>query len=214
MHNGTSIFGLVRDLKHEAKMFVREEIQLARTEVSEKISTFAGNATAVGIGGFVAYAGLIVLLCGLGVLVAFAFSKLGLSTLMSSFLGLGIIGLVVIATGTVMLMKGINGMKKHSLTPERTIESLQHLKGTKGQPVAAQVKTPEDKRTSQQIEADVLATEDRLAETAELLADRVTLGSIRRKLRRAVRGKGHRWAMMAAGCGAAGSYLLKRKLAK
>jgi len=75
MRNGSSLLGLVKELKDGVKIFIREEIQLAKTEMAEKISCFGGNSAAVGIGGFVAYAGLIILLAGLGAVLAFAFER-------------------------------------------------------------------------------------------------------------------------------------------
>ena len=54
MRNGSSLLGLVKELKHEVKIFIREEIQLAKTEIGEKISCFGGNSAAVAIGGFIA----------------------------------------------------------------------------------------------------------------------------------------------------------------
>jgi len=117
MRNGSSLFGLVRELKHEVKIFIREEIRLAKTELGEKISCFGGNSAAVAIGGFVAYAGLIVLLAGLGAVLAFAFSRLDLPPLLAAFIGLSIIGLIVIGAGTIMLMKGIKQLKNQSFAP-------------------------------------------------------------------------------------------------
>ena len=214
MRNGSSLFGLVRELKHEVKIFIREEIRLAKTELGEKISCFGGNSAAVAIGGFVAYAGLIVLLAGLGAVLAFAFSRLDLPPLLAAFIGLSIIGLIVIGAGTIMLMKGIKQLKNQSFAPERTIESLQHLRGSRGGEIQPKETTPKEKRSAREIEACVLRTEDKMAETIEELADRVTLGHFRRKARLRVRSHPYRWGLVAAGCGAAGSYMLKKKLAK
>src|SRR5437667_3349010 len=95
----TSIFGLIGDLKDETKTFVKEEIQLAKAEISEKISCMGRNAVSLAVGGFVAYAGLIIFLGGLGILLAFAFEKLGLDTALAGFIGFAIIGLVAAGVG-------------------------------------------------------------------------------------------------------------------
>src|SRR5438874_4909209 len=95
----TSIFALIGDLKDETKTFIKEEIQLAKTEISEKISCMGRNAVSLAIGGFIAYAGLIILLGGLGILLAFAFEKLGLDTALAGFIGFAIIGLVAAGVG-------------------------------------------------------------------------------------------------------------------
>ena len=41
MLNGSSIFGLFKDLRAEVKTFLREEVHLAKAELSEKISRIA-----------------------------------------------------------------------------------------------------------------------------------------------------------------------------
>src|SRR5437764_14896315 len=107
MRNGSSIIGLVKELKQEVKRFVGEEIQLAKHEMSEKLSSFGGHSVSIAIGGFVAYAGAIVFLGGLGALLAYVFGRIGLELALASFAGVGLIGLLVVATGVVILMRGI-----------------------------------------------------------------------------------------------------------
>lgn len=66
----TSLRRLFRALTSDAKTFIRQEVQLAKTEIGEKLSEFGRNAAALAIGRFVAYAGLIVFLLSLGCLLA------------------------------------------------------------------------------------------------------------------------------------------------
>jgi hypothetical protein len=216
MHNGTSIMELVRELKHHTKTFIREEMQLAKAEMSQKLASYGTNAISIAIGGCMAYAGLIVFLAGLGVLVAFAFTKLGLDPLLAGFIGLGLIGLLVIATGAIMLMKGIKAIKKVSPTPERTVRTLQQLKASDPDMVQdlRTVEEKKDDRTPEQVEAGVMVAEERMAETIDELAERVSLSHARRRADAEVRAHPYRWGLIAAGCGAAGSYLVKRKLSK
>src|SRR4051812_36620668 len=61
-----SIIGLFKNLTGEFKTFIRQEVDLAKTEISEKVSMIGKNVASIAIGGFIAYAGLIVLLIGLG----------------------------------------------------------------------------------------------------------------------------------------------------
>src|SRR3954465_1290204 len=124
-----SLFGLFGDLKDETKTFIREEVQLAKTEISEKISKMGRNAVSLVIGGFVAYAGVIVFLGGLGLLLAFAFEKLGLPSAMSGFLGLAIIGLLAAGVGYAFIAEAIKSFSSESMSPEKTIETLKDIKG-------------------------------------------------------------------------------------
>ncbi|HMJ64316.1 MAG TPA: phage holin family protein, partial [Candidatus Binatia bacterium] len=75
----TPFFGLVRELKDETQSLIKEEVALAKTEMSEKMSCYARNAVSVAIGGFVAYAGAIVLFLGIGSLLGHWFSTMGLA---------------------------------------------------------------------------------------------------------------------------------------
>jgi hypothetical protein len=137
---------------------------------------------------------------------------MGLDPLLAGFIGLGIIGFAVIVAGVVMLMTGLGALKKASLAPARTIETLQHFKGRKA--VELGTMAQEEKRTSRQIETSVLMAENRMAATLAELADRVTFRHMRQKARAELRTHPYRWNLAAAVCGVAGSFILKRKLAR
>src|SRR5581483_1959739 len=111
---GTSFFGLFRDLKAEVKTLVQQELTLARTEIAEKISSYSRNAILLVVGGLIAYAGLVVFLGGLGLLLAFAFEKAGLSPTLARFVGLAAIGLVIVAIGAVLILKGVKTLSRLS----------------------------------------------------------------------------------------------------
>ena len=64
MHQTTStqssIGGLIRNLREDTKRLLNQQIELLKSELSEKTSCFGRNAVALAIGGFIAYAGFIV----------------------------------------------------------------------------------------------------------------------------------------------------------
>lgn len=60
------IADLIGDLKENITKFISQEVELAKKEISEKTSTYARNTVKLVAGGFVAYAGLIVFLAGIG----------------------------------------------------------------------------------------------------------------------------------------------------
>ena len=214
-HTDGSITDLIKDLKQEATVFIREEIQLAKAELSDSVAAYASNGAGMAIGGLVAYAGLIVFLGGLGALLAFLFHRAGLDPLLAGFIGLGIIGLLVIGTGVVLLMKGIAAFKTEPTAPERTIRRLQSITGAESATAQELGKAKEKaKRSSAEVEASVMESEARMTDIIEELAERV---SLRRRWQRAtseVRTHPYRWGLIAAGCGAAGSFVLKRRPSK
>jgi hypothetical protein len=214
MLNGSSIFGLFKDLRAEVKTFLREEVHLAKAELSEKISRMGKDSVNIAIGGFVAYAGLIVFLGALGMLIAFALQQLNLDPFLSAFIGLGAIGFIVIAVGAIMLLGGIKALKKEAITPKRTIETLQRVRGTRNHIEKPTAPKPKDERSSEQIEASVVQTEARMAETLEELGDRLSMTHLRRQAKVEVQKHPYRWSLVAMGAGVCGSYIMKRKLVR
>jgi hypothetical protein len=215
MLNGSSIVDLVRDLRQQIKTFLREEVHLAKAELSEKISRLGEHSIKIAIGGVVAYAGLIVFLGALGMLLAYALQRQGLDPFLSAFMGLGAIGFIIIAVGVIMLLTGLNALKKGSLTPERTIESLQWVKGNEHQALRhPPTRAKKDARSSAEIEASILQTESLMAETLDELGDRLTMTHLRRQAKAEVQKHPYRWSLVAMGAGVCGSYLMKRKVVR
>jgi len=108
-------------LKQEAelaKTLLKQEVELAKTEVRQEVRTAAPNVGYVAAGGAVAYAGLIVLLFGLGWLLGQLF---GADLI---WLGLLLVGVVTAAIGYALVQKGISKLKEMSAVPERTVETL------------------------------------------------------------------------------------------
>src|SRR5579872_168060 len=120
----TPLRDLFRGLTGETKKFIKEEARLARAEISEKISRLGRNGVILAVGGCLAYAGLIVFLAGLGVLLAFVFEQAGLSPALAGFLGLAIIGLLFAILGGLLAFKAVKKLSRESLAPEKTVRTL------------------------------------------------------------------------------------------
>jgi Putative Actinobacterial Holin-X, holin superfamily III len=203
MGNGESIMGLVKDLKEQVRTFVGEEINLARTEVSEKASSVRQHAVGLAIGGFLAYTGLIVFVVGLGALVAFAFQRLGLNGLLATFVGLAVVGLLVTGSGGLLVWTGIQAFKKASLTPKKALRTLQRLKGEPAplpKESAAESKEP-DHRTSTEIETSARIKGYEMTHTLEQLQSRMTFSNFKRQARAKVLTHPFRWGLAATAAG-------------
>jgi uncharacterized membrane protein len=112
-----SIGELFGQLTQDMTLLVRQEIQLARTEMSEKISRVATNLVSVGAGGFVAYLG------GLALVGALILAIRDLANISLAWSAL-IVGAVLAIIGYVMLQKGLKELKRVDLAPRRTVETL------------------------------------------------------------------------------------------
>lgn len=111
-----SLGELFADLTRETRELITQEIALARTEMSQKVSAFTREAAMVAAGGALLYAGLLVFIA----FIAVALAALGLpwwaATLVTAILVLGI--------GGILLMAGLKAMKRQSLAPNQTIDTL------------------------------------------------------------------------------------------
>jgi len=109
------ITSLLSELTHETTTLFRKEVQLAKAELSQKVSQAASGAG-------MAVAGGLILFVGIQVLVATA--VIALALVVDWWLAALIVALVVLAIGGVVLMKGVGNLKADRLTPQRTITSL------------------------------------------------------------------------------------------
>jgi hypothetical protein len=211
-----SLLGLVSNLTFEAKTFIRQEVQLAKAELSEKISKLGRNAITLAVGGFVAYAGLIVLLIGLGLLLGLAFENAGLSPAMAGFLGLGAVGLLVLVTGCVLLLKGVRTLSRESLAPERTVQTLKELRGEEEDYYSEHYREEDgengEEPSTDELQARVEATENRMGETLEELGYRLSPSHINAEVKTRIQGNPFGYGLVALGVGVVSGLMLRSKL--
>jgi hypothetical protein len=117
---GRSLIGLFSDLWRETQTLVHQEAELAKAEISEKVSQVTTGAGEVAAGGAILFAGFIVLL-----FAAVGALELLLPTEHAIWLAPLIVGLIVMIVGYIVFARGRKQMKPQSLTPQRTLESLQ-----------------------------------------------------------------------------------------
>lgn len=123
-NSSTSIPGLLRDLRDETTTLLRQEVALAKTELKENATKLSSHAAQMAVGGFVAYAGIIVLLIGLGHLVGALLVRAGLDADVATWLAPTGVGLIVALIGWMMLAKAKSAIAHDDLTPRQTLDSL------------------------------------------------------------------------------------------
>ena len=123
-----SIGSLVKELRDEFTTLLRQELALAKTEMSEKASKASRNATYIAVGGAICFAGVLFLLVGVSAAVYVGLVYAGLSHYVAGWLAPVIVGAVVAIVGYAMLQKGISTLKRMSVTPDKTVESLKEDK--------------------------------------------------------------------------------------
>ena len=114
-----SIGELFAELSQKTTTLVRQEIQLAKVEMSQKASRVGKNVGFLLIGGVVAYTGLLAVV-GAGIIL--------LGEVIAYWLSAAIIGVVIAAVGAALVVKGANTLRQEEPTPRETVETLQEDK--------------------------------------------------------------------------------------
>lgn len=120
-----SILGLLQNLRDETTTLFRQEVALAKAELKANATQIGKHAAEIAVGGFVAYAGVIVLLIGLGQLVGVGLVRAGLDPQIAQWLAPTFVGLAIALIGWAMLTKARRAIVHESLAPRQTIETLQ-----------------------------------------------------------------------------------------
>jgi hypothetical protein len=127
LRDDRSLGQILRDLRDETSQLLRQEVDLAKTEMSEKVSRLGTNLGSVATGGAVLFAGALVLLAAL---------TLGLIALFSQFMDRDVamwlapllVGGVLAFIGYGMVKKALQALKQEGIAPQRTTQSLKENK--------------------------------------------------------------------------------------
>jgi predicted phage tail protein len=118
-----SLPALFSDLTHDMVDLVRQELALARAEVSQKISTAQSALTSVAIGAAIALAGLFIILQAVVNVVAMM-----LPVNLAPWLAPLLVGAVIAIIGYAMIKGGSSKLQAENMVPQRTIDSLRRDK--------------------------------------------------------------------------------------
>ena len=122
-----SLGELLKELSSESGELLRKEVELAKTEFTEKATRVGGDVGAIALGGGMALAG------GLALMLAAVY---GLTALLDTFLPLGvavwlaplIVGAILVFMGYGRIKTALDDLKSTSLAPRQTTQSLQENK--------------------------------------------------------------------------------------
>ena len=107
---------LLGDLSKNLGLLVRQEIELAKTEISKKTSRLGKDAAAIGVGAAIAYAGALGVMAALVLLLV----RVGVAPWVAALL----VGGVILVVGYVLVQRAIQDMRNTDLTPRQTAESM------------------------------------------------------------------------------------------
>lgn len=114
-----SLGDLISDLTQNASVLARQEVQLAKVEMQQKVDEAKGNVAAIAAGAALANAALLALV---------AAAVFGLGLFMDMWLAALIVGAVVGIIAGLLIWRGIAALKEMTPVPEQTLATLEEDK--------------------------------------------------------------------------------------
>jgi uncharacterized membrane protein YqjE len=111
-----SLGELFTELTRETETLVRQEVQLAKVELTQKATEVGKDIGYLVAGGAILYAGFLTFL---------AFVVYLLANAVSLWIAALIVAVVVLAIGAFLVKSGMDNLKKVNMAPKNTIETLQ-----------------------------------------------------------------------------------------
>ena len=112
-----SLGELFGDLSRQLGTLIQKEIQLAKTEMTARVTTVGRDAAMMGAGGALAYAALLIGLMAIAFLIADLFDS-------SAWLGFLIVAVIVGVIAAVLIQRGRAELQRTDLAPRQTIETI------------------------------------------------------------------------------------------
>jgi xanthine/uracil permease len=111
-----SLGDLFAELSRETGTLIRQEVQLATTEMTAKMKAASGHAAVIAAGGALAHAGLLALIAAL----VLGLAEIGVPAWLSAL----IVAVAVMLIGYALVNSGMAKMRSTSFAPRQTMESL------------------------------------------------------------------------------------------
>ena len=111
-----SLGDLFAELSRETTTLVRQEINLAKTEMTQKATRAGKDVGFLVAGGAVVYAGALAILAAIILVLGQAGVPWWLSAL--------IVGVVVAGIGYVLIRRGLDNLKHEDMAPRQTIDTI------------------------------------------------------------------------------------------
>ena len=111
-----SLGDLLSELSRETATLVRQEVALARTELTRNVARVQRHAALIVAGGVIAYSGLLAIVAA----IVLGLIRLGVTPWLAALVA----GIGVAILGYMLLQQGLSGLKRDPLTPEQTIDTM------------------------------------------------------------------------------------------
>jgi hypothetical protein len=115
MDNNKPLGDLFSDLASEMSNLVRQEVALAKVEVSQKAKYVGRNVGYLVVGGAVAYAAMLAVIAAIIMLLDKVMPNWGAALL---------VGVLVGGVGWLLIGKALSALQQADMTPRQTVETL------------------------------------------------------------------------------------------
>ena len=115
MRDERSVGELFAELAKESSTLVRQEVQLAKVEITQKAARVGKNVGYLAVGGAVAYAALLALM---------AAAIIALANVMPWWASALVVAVIVGIVAAVLIMKALSALRETDITPRQTVETL------------------------------------------------------------------------------------------
>ena len=116
---------LIGGLANDISTLFRKEIELVKTEASEKLSQTTNALVLLGGGAVLALGALGVILAAIVTALAAFFVDRGMGATAANSLAAAIVGIIVAIVAWLLISRGLDGLKASNLKLDRTANSLQ-----------------------------------------------------------------------------------------
>lgn len=115
-----SLGQLIAELSRDMTALVRQEVEIARTEIAQKAFQAGKDVGFLAAGGAIAYAGLLAIVAAMIIMLR----KAGVPWWLSAL----VMGSMLAGLGSFLVFKGLSELKQTDLAPRETIEMLKEDK--------------------------------------------------------------------------------------
>jgi len=203
---------LVGDLQTNFATLIKKEIELAKAEMSEKISATGRNAVFAATGGVLGLMAAFMLLLGLGAIIARLLVKADISPATAYFVSYMGLALVLGAVAYALIQKAISAFSKMSLAPEKAVASVRAAEPV---PIEIKKKASEQKTvhkpSSHELQEQVIAARTRMDTEVSELKSRLTPGYMGRCFVAGMKNHPLRALLVSAASTGIGGYIYYRK---
>ena len=123
-----STASLLRDLRDEVARLFRQEVNLARTELSDYASSTGKRVTGIGVGGLLAACGALLVLTAISIAIGYALLSADMSPGAAFPLGFAIVGLIAAGIGYAVAKSQAAKLRPRNAVPHETVETLRENK--------------------------------------------------------------------------------------